>query len=312
VGGPNGGDAFTNYLVSGAGTYSVGIDNSDSDKFKITSGTSPSAGTNLLTSTSVGAFNIPLTLAVGVAALSGNVQLQNARTAVGTGVQIESINQDDTNTASHAAIGVRVGGNSGGDPIFYWSIGAGVSYVFHLDNSDSDILKLRSGSDVAASPVILQSTAACEVTMPLQPAFCAYLNPTVSNVTGDGTIYTIVFGNERFDQNADYATATGVFTAPVTGKYILSASITASEFTTNNTTGYMFINTSNVNYLGNSANPNACKRADGYYAFFTECLADMDAADVAYVTLTVSATDKGVDIPGDVSPHTRFCGSLQC
>ena len=52
------GDPYTNYLVTGAGTYSVGIDNSDSDKFKITTGATPSAGTDLFTITSAGAISL--------------------------------------------------------------------------------------------------------------------------------------------------------------------------------------------------------------------------------------------------------------
>ena len=52
------GDPYTNYLVTGAGTYSVGIDNTDSDKFKITSGATPSAGTDLFTMTSAGVITL--------------------------------------------------------------------------------------------------------------------------------------------------------------------------------------------------------------------------------------------------------------
>lgn len=52
------GDPYTNYLVTGAGTYSVGIDNSDSDKFKITASASPSAGTDLFTMTSAGVITL--------------------------------------------------------------------------------------------------------------------------------------------------------------------------------------------------------------------------------------------------------------
>jgi len=52
------GDPYTNYLVTGAGTYSVGIDNSDSDNFKITSGATPSAGIDLFTMTSAGVITL--------------------------------------------------------------------------------------------------------------------------------------------------------------------------------------------------------------------------------------------------------------
>lgn len=52
------GDPYTNYLVSGAETYSVGIDNSDSDKFKITNGANPSTGTDLFAMTSLGVISL--------------------------------------------------------------------------------------------------------------------------------------------------------------------------------------------------------------------------------------------------------------
>ena len=34
-----------------------------------------------------------------------------------------------------------------------------------------------------------------EINYPLQPAFAAYVNTTITNVTGDGTAYTIIFDN---------------------------------------------------------------------------------------------------------------------
>jgi len=51
------GDPYTNYLVTGAGTYSVGIDNTDSDNFKITSGATPSAGNEIWRMTTAGVAN---------------------------------------------------------------------------------------------------------------------------------------------------------------------------------------------------------------------------------------------------------------
>jgi len=45
TGGASAGDPWTLWTVEGLANYSIGIDNSDSDKFKICSGVSPSAGT---------------------------------------------------------------------------------------------------------------------------------------------------------------------------------------------------------------------------------------------------------------------------
>jgi len=79
-----------------------------------------------------------------------------------------------------------------------------------------------------------------EITYPLQPAFFSYLAADKSNVTGNGTVYTIPFDTESFDRNSDFNTGTGVFVAPVTGIYHLSASVRFKSGS-NKTTGYCFI-----------------------------------------------------------------------
>ena len=61
---------------------------------------------------------------------------------------------------------------------------------------------------------------------PGQPAFLATLTATTNNVTGDSTTFgPIVFDSVSFDQNSNYNNSTGVFTAPVTGKYQLNVTI---------------------------------------------------------------------------------------
>lgn len=59
VGGASAGDPFIAYLVTGAGKYAMGIDNTVAgDPFKITSGNSPSDGTDLFTMTSAGVITL--------------------------------------------------------------------------------------------------------------------------------------------------------------------------------------------------------------------------------------------------------------
>lgn len=48
TGGPAGGDPYVQYQVSGAAVWSVGIDNSDLDKFKFSTGATPGAGLDAL------------------------------------------------------------------------------------------------------------------------------------------------------------------------------------------------------------------------------------------------------------------------
>lgn len=66
-------------------------------------------------------------------------------------------------------------------------------------------------------------SAAGEVNMAAQPCVLAYNSSDDANVTGNGTVATVDFDTEVFDQNADFATDT--FTAPVTGRYLVSVGV---------------------------------------------------------------------------------------
>lgn len=58
-----------------------------------------------------------------------------------------------------------------------------------------------------------------QMLLPSRCAFFAYLSSTQSNVTGDGTEYTIISDTESFDIGNNYNAATGIFTVPVTASY---------------------------------------------------------------------------------------------
>ena len=70
-----------------------------------------------------------------------------------------------------------------------------------------------------------------QVRRPLQCTFFAQLNANLGNVTGDGTVYTVVCDNVVVDQSASYNNTNGVFTAPVTGNYLFGASINTQGLT---------------------------------------------------------------------------------
>jgi len=79
--------------------------------------------------------------------------------------------------------------------------------------------------------------------------------------------------------------------------------------TANNTQGWIYIvvaGTSAQSYMGTLINP----YASGAYTFQCTAIAHMTATDTATVTITVSATDKGVDIVGGATMDTRFSGAF--
>jgi hypothetical protein len=75
-------------------------------------------------------------------------------------------------------------------------------------------------------------------------AFRAYNNTLRSNVTGDGTLYTVPFDAENFDPGSNFDTTTGIFTAPTDGFYQLNATVRL-EGGTNQTYAFIQIVTTN-------------------------------------------------------------------
>ena len=143
------------------------------------------------------------------------------------------------------------------------------------------------------------------ITAPLQPAFSVVPASDQDNATGNGTNATVVFGTEIFDKNADFASNT--FTAPVTGSYFLSASVTVHDHTSSNTTGRLQIVTSNRAYLY-EFDPAENISGAGVGSFSVTVLADMDAADTSTVTMQIfDAGSAAVDIQAS---GTFFQGHL--
>ena len=80
--------------------------------------------------------------------------------------------------------------------------------------------------------------------------FSAYSNTAVTNQTGDGTVYTVVFGTELFDQGSNFD-GTSTFTAPVTGRYLFTYCIlTQNNLATHIPTSEL-VTTGNTYILGN-------------------------------------------------------------
>ena len=98
-------------------------------------------------------------------------------------------------------------------------------------------LKLDADGDttiqVSSDDVLIVDTAGNEalkidanghITKALQSCFFAKKNSDTTNVAVNSAV-AVVFDSEIFDQNADFDTSNGTFTAPITGRYYLSASL---------------------------------------------------------------------------------------
>lgn len=144
--------------------------------------------------------------------------------------------------------------------------------------------------------------------------FSAYLSTTATDVTGDGTAYTIIFDSTYSNTGTVYNTSTGVFTAPATGIYCfnivlglggLAAGFTAGFvlFLCNN--NYSSAKTSQV-YAGNMAN---YREADSNQISMSQSLiVNLTSADTMQVVVIINNSTKTVDVLGATSMSTSFSG----
>jgi hypothetical protein len=145
---------------------------------------------------------------------------------------------------------------------------------------------------------------------PKQPSFCAYTSGALTNVTGDGTSYTVVFGTERYDVGSNYNNSTGIFTAPYTGKYLFTTTIQPEQIDATQSDYIYNLQTSNNTYNMLRSNQGVIRLNTSYTAINGAVMADMDAADTAQVTIAISQIGgKTVDFSSS-STYDWFSGIL--
>ena len=267
------------------------------------------SGTGAITPLAVGATGTLLVGTVGsdpAFATSAIGDFTFTSAAAGTTRILTVNNTDNTSTSSRARIYLSTGGGSAGDPYISHIVTGQQTWSSGIDNSDSDSFKI-SASDTIGTTDVIKITTAGETTMPLQPAFGAK-SATQSDVTGDGTTYTITFSDaEYFDQNNDFD-GTSTFTAPETGLYQFNIELFVDDVTSSHTEGYVTLSTSNRDYSGAYLSPAAVKNPSDNCSFELSMLVDMDASDTAVVKLTISSGTKVVDIIN----LSYFNGYLAC
>ena len=164
--------------------------------------------------------------------------------------------------------------------------------TFATDNNTTDLIFATGSTAAAAEKMRIDSTG--NITKATNCAFSC-LSAAVTNVTGDGTGYTMIYATEIFDKGADFATST--FTAPVTGVYMLGAILNISGIAAGMTDGRLTIVTGNRSYevLIDDVTKDD---VGGYMRQTFTVLADMDAADTATLLLDITGGSRVVDIDG--------------
>tara|TARA_R110002050_G_scaffold82001_1_gene175589 strand:+ start:860 stop:1477 length:618 start_codon:yes stop_codon:yes gene_type:complete len=164
-----------------------------------------------------------------------------------------------------------------------------------------------TGIDDNASGATAISIDANEiVTMPKQPCFLASNSGVQTNVTGNGATHTMVWGTETFDLNADFDGTT--FTAPVTGKYLISASLHFQQVTAAADQVQLGIVTSNKAFTSVIAHVNGWGTEPEAHK---TVLCDMDAADTFTITCRIAGESSDiVDVTAGANGYTYVSCAL--
>ena len=157
-----------------------------------------------------------------------------------------------------------------------------------------------SGVSSASSSTALNIDSAGHITQPLQSAFVAHLGTTASNVTGDSTAYTIAgYQTEIADRNADFNATSGVFTAPVTGLYLLTFRFHLQNIASNHNDNQFKIETSNRSHPVLGELSSSSIGFSGSMNQTCSLIVDMDANDTAFLLVDFRGGSKTVDVHND-------------
>ena len=179
---------------------------------------------------------------------------------------------------------------------------------FHIGLDDSaDDLVIGLGSALGTTSHIVCDEAG-HVTMPLQSCCSVYLSATQDNFANDGgAAEKIEFDSERFDVNADFNTGTFLYTAPVTGKYIVQYQLRLNNLDTAANFYQGYIITSNISYQI-IYDPGGLAADINYFDFGGGMLVDLDAGDTCYLTLSQHLGTSQTDVAGGDGVSTFSVG----
>ena len=162
----------------------------------------------------------------------------------------------------------------------------------------------------------IQISSTNQMSLPNQSCVIAYQASTAANATGNNTSYTLgttVDLTEITDQNSDFVPTTGVFTAPITGRYIVIVGITLDNLDAAMTNGRFELITSNREWYAPFGNPANLRDSADQCCFVYSAIPDMDAADTFTARIRVSGSGLTAGIYGvATNPYTYVCCNLIC
>ena len=211
---------------------------------------------------------------------------------LGSGIHIRT-GDSSASVSSDADLLVLEEGGDTGCGITFASGTSSAARINFADSGDNDIGQIKYAHDdnsmsfTTNTAVGMNIDANGHVTKPLQPAVHAYSSSAQNDIANG--IVTIQLDAEVYDVNSDFNTSNYTFTAPVTGKYLVSSNVDLTDIDT--ATQWLYgalIVTSNRNYYASLIDPRNLN-SDSNQSFSSSTLVDMDANDTLVLKVRSSS-----------------------
>ena len=220
--------------------------------------------------------------------------------------------------------GSGVVGSLGTDGQILLSSGAGTSAAFETVSVGGDLSfggdtfgadKVTGANDSYTLSFETNNTTAMtintdgSISSPVQPTFLATHTVAQNNMTHSSD-NTITFDTEVFDIGGNFASHT--FTAPSTGKYLLSYCLLVAQIDHDGGFyAHIKLETSNRTHSTNMSVRDIFEAQPEFWPFRMSVVADMDASDTSYVVFRNSGPGANQeDVYGTDPQYTYFSGCM--
>ena len=177
-----------------------------------------------------------------------------------------------------------------------WSAAGGGDVSAAANLGDNKLIRGDGGAKGVQECATITVSDSGEMVNTGQPVFLAKPTDHITDVTGDGTEYSITgaIWTEIIDQGNAFSN--GTFTAPVSGQYQLSVSLSLFGILGTHARGFLKIVTSNRNHQAFFNPHNMSWDAGGNLTIALSIITDMDLNDTAYLNIKIYDGTKVVDI----------------
>ena len=137
------------------------------------------------------------------------------------------------------------------------------------------------------------------------PVLLVYVASTISGVTGNGTVYTVLYDTVAFGDSANYSS--GLYTVPITNNYLISACFTFSNIinAANSNLSGPILNGTTYAAIENSMN--ALKDSLNTFSFnFTTTSFMTSGQTIGTVAKINNGSTASVNLSGGTSPYLNW------